>query len=60
MKIELDERSRKYLVQILEKRSYEITDLKELAVANEVLKILGQESRTWLESYLTESDNETE
>lgn len=59
MKIELDERSRKYLVQILEKRSYEITDLKELAVANEVLKILGQESRAWLESYLTESDNET-
>ena len=59
MKIELDERSRKYLVQILEKRSYEITDLKELAMVNEVLKILGQESRTWLESYLTESDNET-
>ena len=59
MKIELDERSRKYLVQILEKRSYEITDLKELAMVNEVLKILGQESRTWLESYLTESDNKT-
>ena len=59
MKIELDERSRKYLVQILEKRSYEITDLKELAMVNEVLKILGQESRTWLESYLTERDNET-
>ena len=59
MKIELDERSRKYLVQILEKRSYEITDLKELAMVNEVLKILGQESRTWLESYLTESANET-
>ena len=59
MQIELDERSRKYLVQILEKRSYEITDLKELAMVNEVLKILGQESRTWLESYLTESDNET-
>ena len=59
MKIELDERSRKYLVQILEKRSYEITDLKELAMVNEALKILGQESRTWLESYLTESDNET-
>lgn len=59
MKIELDERSRKYLVQLLEKRSYEVTDLKELAMANEVLKILGQESRTWLESYLTESANET-
>ena len=59
MKIELDERSRKYLVQLLEKRSYEVTDLKQLAMANEVLKILGQESRTWLESYLTESANET-
>lgn len=52
MKIELDENSQKYLSKILEDKIYEVTDLKELAIINKILKLLGHESKAWLEKYL--------
>ena len=53
MTIELDESNRKYLIDLLQDKYYQTTDMQELSKINQIFRILNVETESWiLELYL--------
>lgn len=48
MTIELDETNRKYLIDLLQDKYYQTTDMQELSKINQIFKILNVETESWI------------
>ena len=48
MTIELDESNRKYLIDLLQDKYYQTTDLQELSKINQIFRILNVETESWI------------
>lgn len=48
MTIELDESNRKYLIDLLQDKYYQTTDMQELSKINHIFKILNVETESWI------------
>mgnify|MGYP006065346451 FL=1 len=48
MTIELDESNRKYLIDLLQDKYYQTTDMQELSKINQIFKILNVETESWI------------
>lgn len=48
MTIELDDVNRKYLIDLLQDKYYQTTDMQELSKINQIFKILNVETESWI------------
>lgn len=48
MTIELDESNRKYLIDLLQDKYYQTTDMQELSKINQIFKILNVKTESWI------------
>lgn len=48
MTIELDDTNRKYLIDLLQDKYYQTTDMQELSKINQIFKILNVETESWI------------
>ena len=48
MTIELDDANRKYLIDLLQDKYYQTTDMQELTKINQIFKILNVETESWI------------
>ena len=48
MIIELDDTNRKYLIDLLQDKYYQTTDMQELSKINQIFKILNVETESWI------------
>lgn len=48
MTIELDESNRKYLIDLLQDKYYQTTDMQELSKINRIFRILNVETESWI------------
>lgn len=48
MRIELDDTNRKYLIDLLQDKYYQTTDMQELSKINQIFKILNVETESWI------------
>ena len=48
MTIELDESNRKYLIDLLQDKYYQTTDMQELSKINQIFRILNVETESWI------------
>lgn len=48
MTIELDETNKKYLIDLLQDKYYQSTDIQELCKINQLFKILNVETESWI------------
>ena len=48
MTIELDESNRKYLIDLLQDKYYQTTDMQELSKINQIFRILNVEIESWI------------
>lgn len=46
--IELDDTNRKYLIDLLQDKYYQTTDMQELSKINQIFKILNVETESWI------------
>jgi hypothetical protein len=46
--IELDESNRKYLIDLLQDKYYQTTDMQELSKINQIFRILNVETESWI------------
>lgn len=48
MTVELDESNRKYLIDLLQDKYYQTTDMQELSKINQIFRILNVETESWI------------
>lgn len=48
MTIELDDTNRKYLIDLLQDKYYQTTDMQELSKINQIFRILNVETESWI------------
>ncbi len=48
MTIELDDTNRKYLIDLLQDKYYQTTDMQELSKINQIFRILNVEIESWI------------
>lgn len=48
MTIELGESNRKYLIDLLQDKYYQTTDMQELSKINQIFRILNVETESWI------------
>ena len=48
MTIELDESNRKYLIDLLQDKYYQTTDMQELSKINQIFRNLNVETESWI------------
>ena len=46
--IELDDTNRKYLIDLLQDKYYQTTDMQELSKINQIFRILNVETESWI------------